>query len=170
MRKTIALLAALVSLAAAGTASADVPYSETQFITTQVNAGTVQQSCATRGTIGTWMSSIGGWYHDGCSTRLRCWNRNGCDARTLTAINRSSTADGLAPYVSQNARIRVHDSSGVYTLGYHDRSCYASPRCQTQDYMRIGYLQYGSIQCNGVHYMTAQKAYYNYCELTMSNT
>jgi hypothetical protein len=166
MRKTIAVLIALVSLAAAGTASADVPTSSQQIITSYPSAGEVDQSCATPGTLGTFMPSIGGFYHDGCTTKLRCSSLFGCGANTFTFINRSSTSDGLAPNVSQNARIRVFDANGAL-IRFHDKSCYGTPRCGTSDWMVISFGQSVSIQCNGVDYMNTLKAYYNYCQVDM---
>jgi hypothetical protein len=165
MRKTIALLAALISLAAAGTASADVPVSSQQIITTYPNANLTKISCATNGTYGSWIPSLVGYYHDGCTTPLlRCTSIYGCDAASLTAINRSTASPAFN--VSQNARIRIYNSAGA-VVRFHDKSCFAAGRCETRDMMTLNNGEYASVQCNGVHYDPLGKPYYNYCGLDL---
>jgi uncharacterized protein YkwD len=144
-RKTITLLLAAASLAAAAPAAlADAPstpgaddygFGETKTCTTAYQPG--------RPTKGAWGDLV-----DGCTVKVRCRFKEGCTVGGRGTIRYEAFGGHR---VTLNSRLRVLDSSGRTTQRRWDRSC------DSRDFCVAGNLDSGlargavaSVQCNGV--------------------
>lgn len=89
-----------------------------------------------------------GFFIDGCtSPRVYCpWGRV-CVVNTTNYID---TRPHYGHWVTQNARVRVFNSSG-HVRWYHDRSCASTNTCWNHDsYAYIYGGESATSQCNGV--------------------
>ena len=150
--RTFAALAATVAttLAAAGSAAADVPNAQVQ---TFASSTQIYRVCDTPYSYGV-AYQYGGWgdYVDGCTVRLDCPAAN---PRPCT-VNSDSSIEALyyGRYfkVTQNARLRVFaTTTATSTNWWADRSCSgASSYCESSARTTILPGQSASTQCNGV--------------------
>jgi hypothetical protein len=170
MRKSAAILAATVgvTLAAAGSASADVPDAKVQTFS---SATQTYQVCDTPYSYGV-AFQYGAWgdYVDGCTVRLTCpaTARRAC--RVVSDASFTSLVFDRYSKVTQNARLRVFPTATSNSpIWWRDRSC-SDPYsyCESTDTAHISPGQSASTQCNGVreHYAGAPQAT-NACYITM---
>ena len=171
MRKIVATLAVLSAVAglgtATGTAAADVPADVTQFT---VN-GLPGIKCSTDPGFGVFSYSVMGYYHDGCTAKLRC-ARAYCTFASLTWTNRAPYYGGIegdTTMVSQNARLRVFPAGSPNIENWHhDTSCYRPGGCRTTDLVMVPYGSGVTIQCNSVTWSRELVALFNTCQLTQT--
>jgi hypothetical protein len=169
MRK-IAILAvtAAASLAAAGTASADVPNAKYLTFNSPAQLG---QVCDTPYAYGL-AFAYGAWgdYIDGCTVRATCPALNKKPCRVISDAYITAEIRGRDSRVTQNARLRVFATSTTSTVGwFRDRSCSSAySYCESTDTTTILPGMSASTQCNGVreHYIGSPKAS-NSCYITI---
>jgi hypothetical protein len=169
MRKLAALAAtAAATLAAAGSAAADVPNATVQ---TFPSATRIYQVCDTPYSYGV-PFQYGAWgdYVDGCTVRLTCpaTVRRACGV--VSDASFSALVFSRYSKVTQNARLRVFpDATSNTPLWWRDRSCSGTDSyCESTDTAHIARGQSASTQCNGVreHYLGAPQAT-NACYITL---
>lgn len=147
--RTIAMALAVVFASLTGSpgvAAADDPY---PYIDGSRGANYEWRSCTSHETVGV-IGQYGadGFFIDGCtSPRVYCpWGRV-CVVNTTNYID---TRPHYGHWVTQNARVRVFNSSG-HVRWYHDRSCASTNTCWNHDsYAYIYGGESATSQCNGV--------------------
>lgn len=148
IRSVVVALAIAVTAPAglAGVASADDP---NPYVSGQRGANYEWAACTSReqvGVIGQYGAQ--GFYIDGCtSPRVYCpWGR----VCVVNTVNYIETRPHYGHWMTQNARVRVFNSSGQVRW-YHDRSCAGTNACWNYD--SHAYIYGGesaTSQCNGV--------------------
>jgi hypothetical protein len=168
MRKVLIVLAVTVIAftGLAGVAAADDP---NPYINGQRGANYEWASCTSRETVGV-LGQYGaqGFYIDGCtSPRVYCpWGR-------VCVVNTTNYIDTRQHYarnfVTQNARVRVFNSSG-YVRWHHDKSCGNTSTCWNHDsYAYIYGGESATSQCNGVRDRNGMGSVaWNYCEVKVT--
>ena len=160
--RTFAVLAATAAtaLAAAGTASADVPNAKVQTFPSSTQ---IYQVCDTPYSYGV-PFAYGAWgdFVDGCTVRLTCPSANPRPCRVSSDAEFTALVYGRYSKVTQNARLRVFaNASATTTNWWRDRSCSGDDSyCESSDSTTINPGQAASTQCNGVreHYAGAPQA------------
>jgi hypothetical protein len=168
--RTLAVLSVTVVtvLAAAGSASADVPNAKVQTFPAATQA---YQVCDTPYSYGV-AYQYGAWgdYVDGCTVRLTCPATNPRPCLVISDATFSALVFGRYSKVTQNARLRVFPTATSGSASWwRDRSCSgADSYCESTDSTTISPGQSASTQCNGVreHYAGAPQAT-NACYITI---
>jgi hypothetical protein len=168
MRKGLIALAVTVTAftGVAGVAAADDP---NPYVNGQRGANYEWASCTSHETIG-YLGQYGaqGFFIDGCtSPRVYCpWGR----VCVVNTANNIDTRPHYGHWMTQNARVRVFNSSGQLRW-QHDSSCGNTNMCSNYDYYAYIYGgESATSQCNGVrdrsNYMSTMSR--NYCEVKVT--